>query len=88
VIQLTKKQKSTMGARLRAARDVAGLGVRDVACRLGVSTSTVNGWENGALPGEDLRAQIADLYGRPEQLLFAEYYARIEAARALLAPTA
>lgn len=88
MIRLTKKEKLAMGTRLRAARDVNGFGVREVACRMSVSTSTVNGWEQGALPGEELRAQVATLYGRPETLLFAEYYAHIEAARALLEATA
>jgi transcriptional regulator with XRE-family HTH domain len=86
MIRLTKKEKQTMGARLKAARDVAGLGYREVAVRLGTSTSTVQGWEQGAMPGPAFRRALAELYGRPEEVLFAEYFARLEAARALLEP--
>jgi|HubBroStandDraft_6_1064221.scaffolds.fasta_scaffold238169_3 transcriptional regulator with XRE-family HTH domain len=89
MIRLNKKEKQAMGARLKAARDVAGLGVREVTFRLGVSsTNTVKGWENGSLPSEELRAEVAELYGRPERVLFAEYYAHIDAALALLEATA
>lgn len=88
MIRLTKKEKQAMGRRLKAARDVAGLGLRDVVCKLGTSTSTVQGWEEGAFPGPAFRAQLAQLYGRPQELLWTEYYAHIEAARALLEATA
>jgi transcriptional regulator with XRE-family HTH domain len=84
MIRLNKKEKQTMGARLKAARDVAGLGLRDVACKLGTSTSTVQGWEEGAFPGPAFRAQLAELYGRPQEVLFAEYFTRLARLEALL----
>jgi transcriptional regulator with XRE-family HTH domain len=85
-LRLTRAERATMGDRLRAARHVAGLTLREVADTAGVSVNAVEQWEHGSLPQPTLRAGLAQLYGQPEELLFAEHETKMEAARALLRP--
>jgi transcriptional regulator with XRE-family HTH domain len=84
--RLTAEQKTAQGDRLRMARNLARLTVRDVAGRFGVSLNTVHHWEHGGLPSDELRPLIAELYGVDERILFQEYEDRLEAARELLKP--
>ena len=85
-LRLNEGERLTLGPRLRAARDLAGMTLRGVAAELGVSVNSVVQWEHGTLPVEDNRAKLAALYGRDEDVLFAEVAARMDAARALLRP--
>jgi transcriptional regulator with XRE-family HTH domain len=71
---------------MRAARELAGLTLAKVAAKCGVSITAVAQWERGAIPGDDLRALLAGLYGVDEAILFAEYEARMAANRELLRP--
>ena len=84
--RLTADERSALGDRLRMARNLANLTVRAVAGKFGVSTNTVHHWEHGGLPSDELRPQIAALYGVDEDVLFAEHESRVAAARALLRP--
>jgi transcriptional regulator with XRE-family HTH domain len=84
--RLSDDNKRAMGERLQAARWVAGLSGRSVAATLGVSPPAVAQWERGTLPGADHRAALAKLYDVDEAVLFAEYEAHLDAARALLRP--
>jgi transcriptional regulator with XRE-family HTH domain len=84
--RLTPDERVVLGDRLRLARHLAKLTVRAVASEFDVSTNTVNNWEHGGLPADELRPRIAALYGVEENVLFAEYEARVDAARALLKP--
>ncbi|HEY2300796.1 MAG TPA: helix-turn-helix transcriptional regulator [Acidimicrobiales bacterium] len=84
--RLNRDERTAMGDRLRAARHVADLTLRQVATATAVSVNAVDQWEHGALPGPELRAVLAELYGQPETVLFAEHETKMEAARALLRP--
>jgi transcriptional regulator with XRE-family HTH domain len=75
-----------MGERLGAARLVAGLTIRQVATDIGVNHNSVEAWERGSVPAEEIRAQLAALYEVDEDVLFAEVAARLGAARDLLRP--
>jgi transcriptional regulator with XRE-family HTH domain len=83
-LRLSKAERDAMGERVRAARSVSGLTLRDVAADLGVSTNSVSQWEHGALPSPAKRAELAHLYDVAEARLFAEYFALVEEARAIL----
>ena len=89
MVRLSNREKARMGQRVRAAREVAELGLRQVARQFSVSTSTVSAWERGSVPAPEVRAQLADLYGVSEELLFSEYMVKrateLDEARALLA---
>ncbi|HEY2300334.1 MAG TPA: helix-turn-helix transcriptional regulator [Acidimicrobiales bacterium] len=85
--RLTPDERTVMGERLHAARKLAGLTLREVAATAGVSTNTVDSWEHGSLPSlPAMRALLAELYGQPQEVLFAEHETKMEAARALLRP--
>ena len=83
-LRLTRDERTAMGERLRAARDVSGLSLRQIADATGVSFTTVPEWEHGSLPRPDIRARLADLYDVDEDILFAEYESRVAAAKALI----
>ena len=82
--RLTSAERETMGDRVRAARCVAGLTIRDIGTDLGVTPNSVSQWEHGSLPGAIHRAKLAKLLGFPETKLFAEHHAMITKARALI----
>jgi transcriptional regulator with XRE-family HTH domain len=84
MIRLTRDERASQGDRLKAARDVAGLTMRGVAYKLGVSVNAVTEYEHGSTPPAERRAILADLYGIDEEVLFCEWHARMDAARALL----
>lgn len=86
MIKLSAEEKAAMGERIRAGRYVAGLSIRDLAHALGVTPAAYMKWEHGSVPQPVARARLAKLYGVDEPLLFAEYEAHMEAARALLRP--
>jgi transcriptional regulator with XRE-family HTH domain len=53
-----------IGARIKAARKLAGLSQRALAARIGVSAMAVSKWERGAVyPGSARMMQIADACG-------------------------
>jgi transcriptional regulator with XRE-family HTH domain len=82
---LTLTERMTMGDRLRAARFVAELTIRAVAQKLSVSPHTVQNWERGQIPRDpDLRGRLCDLLKVDEHMVFAEFFAKIEEARAVI----
>lgn len=66
---------NTLGARLKAAREAAGLSQLDVSLRLEVDTTTISRWENDRLFGGLPRlVQLAEMYGvRPGWLAFGDH---------------
>lgn len=84
--KLSQRERGALGERLRAARYVAGLTIAEVAVRTNVSSNSVMSWEHGSVPQPKTRAELAAVYGVPEEVLFAEVEAKSEAARRLLSP--
>jgi transcriptional regulator with XRE-family HTH domain len=76
-IRLDPAARQSMGARLKAARQLAGYTMRQIAEQRGVTPSAVLEWEHGSLPSDGHRAALAELYGVSEQLLFAELADRL-----------
>lgn len=75
-----------MGSRFRAARYVSKLSVRDLGEKAGVSIHSVQNWERGSVPRDPgLRALVCEVLGVEEEVLWAEYFAKAEEAKALLA---
>lgn len=61
------------GAKLKAAREAAGLSQRQLAYRLDVATSTVSRWEKAICdPISDRLPQIAEILGVEIKDLFEE----------------
>ena len=61
----------TIRERLIQLREEAGLSQEEMAAKIGVSRSTVRGWETGVnLPGASALIKIAELYGVPIDYLF------------------
>lgn len=83
-LRLTTVERTAMGERLRAARDLSGLSLRQIADAIGVSFSSVQEWERGSLPGAEIRSRLAELYAVDGDILFAEFEARVAAAKALI----
>jgi transcriptional regulator with XRE-family HTH domain len=76
----------TMGSRLRAARYIAEMSIRAVAEKLAVSPHTVQNWERGQVPRDaDLRSRLCDLLKVDETVVFAEFFAKFDEARAVIA---
>jgi transcriptional regulator with XRE-family HTH domain len=84
--RLNPAERKSQGERLAAARQVAGETIRSAAEAVGVNVNSVVQWEHGSLPTAENRAKLAALYGVAEATLFAEYEARLTAARALITP--
>ncbi len=84
MFRLDKAERAVMGERVRAARHLSGLTLRQVADKTGVTTNAVVSWEQGTLPRPELRATVADLYQLPEVKLFAEYFAHLADLRKLV----
>ncbi|MBO0863488.1 MAG: helix-turn-helix transcriptional regulator [Mycobacterium sp.] len=83
--RLSEAERTAMAKRLKAARYMAELTMREAASRLGVNLTSITQWESGTLPVPKSRQRLAELYGVAETTLFAEVAAHIEAAKALLA---
>lgn len=74
-----------MGERLRAARYVAEMSIRELAEKLGVSPHTVQNWERGQIPRDPrMRGVLCDTLNVDEAMVFAEFFAKIEEARAVI----
>ena len=84
--RLDGRLRPAQAERLRAARAVSGLTVREVAAKVGVCTQSIEAWERGTVPMSHNRAALAELYGVAEGVLFAEHEATIAAAKSLLQP--
>jgi transcriptional regulator with XRE-family HTH domain len=84
VPHLTEADRRLMGARLKAARALTGLSMRQIAERLGVSKTSVVQWENGILPVARTRHRLARLLRQPERKIWAEEAARLDGLRQLV----
>jgi transcriptional regulator with XRE-family HTH domain len=83
---LSLEDRMLMGERLRAARYVAQLSIRELSEKLAVSPHTVQNWERGQVPRDPRhRAILCDALNVDETMVFAEYFAKIEEARAVIA---
>ena len=57
-------------SRLREARDYTGLSREKVAAQIGVSSKTIERWENGTTPVKRYQLRrLADIYGVPAKSL-------------------
>jgi transcriptional regulator with XRE-family HTH domain len=84
--ELLLEERMVMGERLRAARFVSEMTIRAVAGKVGVSPHTVQNWERGQVPRDPVaRATLCELLKVDETKVFAEYFAKIEEARAVIA---
>lgn len=86
LVRLNQAERKSQGRRVQAARQLAQKTIRGAAEDLGVNANSIVQWEHGALPTPENRAKLAELYGVDEAILFAEYEARLDVARALLRP--
>jgi transcriptional regulator with XRE-family HTH domain len=83
---LLLEDRMAMGERLRAARYVAELSIRELAEKLKVSAHTVQNWERGQIPRDPrTRAELCEVLNVDEAMVFAEFFAKIEEARAVIA---
>ena len=75
-----------MGERVRAARYVTGLSMRELAVKCGVSLHTVQNWERGSVPRDaTIRERLCAVLGVEEGILFAEWVAITDHAWAVIA---
>jgi transcriptional regulator with XRE-family HTH domain len=74
--RLNLGERKALSARLRRGRERKGYYQSEVAERVGCTRFAVMKWEAGkAVPGREMQAKLADLYGVPQAELFAEVYA-------------
>ena len=84
--RLTVSDRIAMGERVRAARYVAQLSMRELGIKCGVSLHTVQNWERGSVPRDAIiRGRVCDVLGVDEGVLFAEWVAIKDQARAVIA---
>jgi transcriptional regulator with XRE-family HTH domain len=86
-LELSADERRRMGDRLRAARWAANLTQQQVADAVGRSRTAARYWEReGFLPNDPkIRAALARVLDQPERVLFAEYFAHVDAVTDLLA---
>lgn len=64
--KLTDDERTTLAAKLRQAREEAGLTQRDAATALGIPQSTISELENGQRRLDMVELKVlAGLYGKP-----------------------